>query len=191
LTNLQIGLALGQNIATILVCRALLGLFGCVGTILVGGTFDDMYVPSERARPMALFAYVAILGTVGAPIYAGFIDMTIGWRWIEGIQGISNVPLLVLVCFFLQETRGGVTLQRRAKMMREAIGDDRYMSRTDLESSSLKDMLHSSSIKAIRMLMTESVVFAFGLWIGKTTPFSYTKLADKAELLHGSSHSCS
>lgn len=34
-----IGLALGQNIATILVLRGFLGLFGCVGTILVGGTF--------------------------------------------------------------------------------------------------------------------------------------------------------
>lgn len=34
-----IGLALGKNIETILVLRGFLGLFGCVGTILVGGTF--------------------------------------------------------------------------------------------------------------------------------------------------------
>lgn len=66
-----IGLALGKNIQTIIVMRLLLGLFGCVGTILVGGTFSDMYEPHERAKPMAAFAYVAILGTVGAPIYAG------------------------------------------------------------------------------------------------------------------------
>lgn len=71
-----IGLALGRNIGTILVCRALLGLFGCVGTILVGGTFSDIYTPDERARPMACFAWVAVLGTVGAPVYAGFIDQT-------------------------------------------------------------------------------------------------------------------
>lgn len=49
---LFIGLALGKNIETILVCRLLLGLFGCVGTILVGGTFDDMYEPQKRSRPM-------------------------------------------------------------------------------------------------------------------------------------------
>ncbi|KAH2368626.1 hypothetical protein KXV62_004411 [Aspergillus fumigatus] len=84
------GLALGQNIVTIIVCRALLGLFGCVGTILVGGTFDDMYTPNQRAVPMATFSYIAILGTVGAPIYAGFIDETLGWRWIS--RKCSTIP---------------------------------------------------------------------------------------------------
>lgn len=81
-----IGLALGQNITTIIIMRCLLGLFGCVGTILVGGTFDDMYEPRARGRPMAMFSFIAIFGTVAAPIYAGFIDESIGWRWIEGIQ---------------------------------------------------------------------------------------------------------
>lgn len=95
-----LGLALGKNIATILVCRALLGLFGCVGIILVGGTFSDMYTPDSRAV-LASFSYVAILGTVAAPIYAGFIDETIGWRWFEGIQGLANVPLILLVAIFL------------------------------------------------------------------------------------------
>lgn len=114
---------------------------------------------------MALFSYIAILGTVGAPIYAGFIDMTIGWRWIEGIQGLSNIPLLILVALFLPETRGGVTLQKRAKMMREATGDDRYMTQLDLQTSSVKDMLHSSSIKAINMLLTEPICLSLGLLI--------------------------
>lgn len=96
-----IGLALGQNIATILVMRALSGLFSCVGTILVGGTFSDMYPADSRAIPMASFSYVAILGTTFAPVYAGFIDETIGWRWIEGIQGIANIPLFVVCLVFL------------------------------------------------------------------------------------------
>jgi MFS family permease len=160
-----IGLALGKNIATIIVMRALEGLFGCVGTILVGGTFSDMYTPDHRARPMACFAWIAILGTVGAPIYCGFIDETIGWRWIEGIQGLSNVPLFLIILFGLRETRGGVTLQKRARILREATGDERYISKMDLEAGNLKEMLHNSSIKAIHMLVTEPVVFAFGIWI--------------------------
>ncbi|KKY22708.1 putative mfs multidrug protein [Phaeomoniella chlamydospora] len=160
-----IGLALGKNIATILVCRALLGLFGCVGTILVGGTFSDMYPPDERARPMALFAYVAILGTVAAPIYAGFIDETIGWRWIEGIQGLANIPLLVLITIFFPETRGGKVLHKRAKKLRQATGDDRYKAESDLENKNVKDLLYNSSVKAVKMLATEPVVFAFGTWI--------------------------
>jgi MFS family permease len=160
-----IGLALGQNIATIIVCRALLGLFGCVGTILVGGTFGDMYTPNQRAVPMATFSYVAILGTVGAPIYAGFIDETLGWRWIEGIQGLANIPLAIIIALCLRETRGSVTLTKRAKILRQHTGDDRYVTQKDLEAPGIKEMLHSSSVKAIHMLVTEPVVLAFGLWI--------------------------
>ncbi|GKZ81209.1 hypothetical protein AnigIFM56816_005721 [Aspergillus niger] len=161
-----IGLALGKNIATILVCRALLGLFGSVGTILVGGTFSDMYLPDERAIPMASFSYIAILGTVAAPIYAGFIDETLGWRWIEGIQGLANIPLVLLVAIFLRETRGSALLEKRAKLLRENTGDARYRCESELEAPNLKQRLHSSSVKAVRMLVTEPVVLAFGIWIG-------------------------
>ncbi|KAM0270830.1 hypothetical protein ACHAPA_003312 [Fusarium lateritium] len=162
---LFIGLALAQDINTIIGLRLLLGLFGCVGTILVGGTFDDMYEPHHRSRPMAMFSWVAIFGTVGAPIYAGFINQAIGWRWIEGIQGIANVPLLLVIFFYFPETRGGVALHKRAKALRQATGDDRYVSAGDILTPSLQAMLKASSVKAIHMLVTEPVVFAFGLWI--------------------------
>lgn len=160
-----IGLALGRNMATILVMRAFLGLFGCVGTILVGGTFDDMYIPRQRSRPMAMFSFIAIFGTVFAPVYAGFIDQHLGWRWTEGIQGLSNIPLLLCIFIFFPETRGGVFLHKRAKQLRKATGDDRYVAPDDIETPSLQTMLKASSVKAIRMLATEPVVFAFGLWI--------------------------
>ena len=160
-----IGLSLGKNIATIIVCRALLGLFGCIGTILVGGTFGDMYTPEHRAIPMASFSYIAILGTVGAPIYAGFIDQAIGWRWVEGIQGLANVPLVIIIILLFRETRGSVYLNKRAKALRKATGDERFITRTELEAPGVKQMLHNSSVKAIRMLFTEPVVFFFGLWI--------------------------
>lgn len=35
----------------------------------------------------------------------------------------------------------------------------------DLEAKDIKEMLHNSSVKAVHMLVTEPVVFAFGLWI--------------------------
>lgn len=160
-----IGLALGKNIATILVLRVLEGLFGCVGTILVGGTFSDMYESKDRAIPMAGFAFIAIFGTVAAPIYSGFIDQALGWRWLEGIQGMSNIPLAVLVTLTFQETRGGVYLKKRAQVLRAALGDQRIKSPMELESHDVKQMLHTSCVKAIKMLITEPVVLVFGLWI--------------------------
>jgi MFS family permease len=162
---LFIGLALAKNVSTIIGLRLLLGLFGCVGTILVGGTFDDMYEPHKRGRPMAMFSFVAIFGTVAAPIYAGFIDQSLGWRWIEGIQGLANIPLLICIFVFFPETRGGAKLHKRAMQLRKATGDDRYVAEDDIYTPDIKSMLKASSVKAIRMLVTEPVVFAFGLWI--------------------------
>lgn len=68
---------------------------------------DDMYLPRQRSRPMAMFSFIAILGTVIAPVYAGFIAQHLGWRWIQGIQGIANIPLLICIFVFFPETRGG------------------------------------------------------------------------------------
>lgn len=126
---------------------------------------DDMYVPRQRSRPMAMFSFIAIFGTVFAPVYAGFIDQHLGWRWIEGIQGIGNIPLLICIFVFFPETRGGVYLHRRAKQLQKATGDERYVSADDIETPGIKAMLKASSVKAVRMLATEPVVFSFGLWI--------------------------
>lgn len=161
-----IGLALGKNIATILVMRTLLGFFGSVGTILVGGTFSDMYMPDHRALPMAAFSYVAILGTVAAPIYAGFIDQAIGWRWIEGIQGLSNVPLLFFVVLGLRETRGSSVLHKRAELLRKKTNDQRYKAPQEVETESVLAMLNASLVRSIWLLISEPVVLVFGLWIG-------------------------
>ncbi|AQZ18867.1 hypothetical protein BZL39_O04100 [Zygosaccharomyces parabailii] len=163
-----IGLALGRNMATILVMRTLQGGFGSIGTILVGGTFDDMFIPDHRAVPMALFSHIAIFGTMAAPIYAGFSDQGIGWRWSEAIQGLSNIPLLVVVLLCFKETRGGVFLQNRAKMLRKETGDERWVAQEQLQAPGIKEALYNSSVKAIAMLLSEPVVFFFGMWIAFT-----------------------
>jgi len=36
----------------------------------------------------------------------------------------------------------------------------------ELEAKDIKEMLHSSSVNAVHMLVTEPVVFTFGLWMG-------------------------
>lgn len=91
--------------------------------------------------------------------------MTIGWRWIEAIQGFANVPLLILILLTFKETRGEVYLGKRAKIIREKTGDKRYVCAIDLDARNVKDLMKAASVKAIHMLATELVVFAFGLWI--------------------------
>ena len=72
-----IGLALGKDIATVLVMRVLLGLFGYVGTTLVSGTSSGTIDQTIKLGPMACFPYISNLGAVDASIYVEFIDETV------------------------------------------------------------------------------------------------------------------
>lgn len=80
-----IPIALAKNIATVIIARLLSGCFGAAGTTIIPGTLADIWNTEERGMPVALFSFVAVLGTIAAPLYSGFINETIGWRWIEWV----------------------------------------------------------------------------------------------------------
>jgi MFS family permease len=159
-------LALGQNIATQIVGRLFSGLFGSCGTILVGGTLADIWDTKDRSVPMSMFTFAAIFSTIAAPTYCGYIDMYIGWRWIEWIHMIASGVVFLVELFFFKETRGAKILMDRAKALRKETGDSSIRAPAELESESVKDLLKKSSKRAVMLLIHEPVVLAFGLWIG-------------------------
>ncbi|GAA5823046.1 hypothetical protein JCM11251_007464 [Rhodosporidiobolus azoricus] len=164
-TMIFILLALSPNIAGEIVGRALSGIFGSCGTILVGGTLADIWNTRERGIPMSCFTFVAIFGTITAPLYCGYIDERIGWRWLEWIHMIANGVLLVAEIFLLKETRGAKLLLDRAKKMRKETGKTNIRAPMELENESVKELLRTSCTRAIKLLAKEPVVLAFGLWI--------------------------
>ncbi|CED82158.1 Synaptic vesicle transporter SVOP and related transporters (major facilitator superfamily) [Phaffia rhodozyma] len=164
-TLVDLMLALGKNIGTEIVGRLLSGLFGSIGTILVGGTFADMFVPRDRSVPMSVFTFAAIFSTIAAPLYCGFIDQSLGWRWIQWIHMIAAGVLLIAEFIFLKESRGAVILKARAASLRKETGDDRYRAPIELESDSIAQLFRESSLRAIQLLYKEPVVFLFGFWI--------------------------
>jgi uncharacterized alkaline shock family protein YloU len=77
---------------------------------------------------------------------------------------IQNGVLVVVVALTLKETRGDVKLKQRAKTIRKITGDERYIAEIELEAKNFSDLLVQSSVKAVHLLVTEPVLFAFGLW---------------------------
>lgn len=160
-----VGLALSPSIAAVLVFRFLSGCSGAAGVTIIPGTLANMYEPKDRAIPVACFSLVAVLGTVAAPLYCGFINQAWGWRAIEYVQLVSNGCCFILLVVFLRENRGSVLLTSRAKKLRKQTGDQRYRSAAELETPSLKALLHASTVKAAVMLIKEPVVLVFSLWL--------------------------
>ncbi|KAJ9474114.1 putative drug/proton antiporter YHK8 (putative) [Pseudozyma hubeiensis] len=160
-----IPLALAKNIQTVLVARFLSGAFGAAGTTIIPGTLADIWKTRDRGLPVALFSLVAVAGTVGAPLYCGYILQEKGWRWIQWVQLIVNGAVVILEFLLLRETRGSVILARRAAKLRKDTGDQRYRAPSELEAPSLKALLHASTTRAALLLVSEPVVFCFSLYI--------------------------
>jgi len=54
-----VGVAMSQNIQTVLICRFLQGAMGSTGSTLTGGLLADIWQTSERGLPMAIFSTAA------------------------------------------------------------------------------------------------------------------------------------
>jgi hypothetical protein len=80
------------------------------------------------------------------------------------VQLITDAALLPLFYFILKETRGDVILARRAKRLRKQ-GRNNAFAKSELNKSSVAEMLKVSFKRPTKMLITEFVVVSFTLWV--------------------------
>jgi len=78
---------------------------------------------------------------------------------------IASGIVLIAELAFLRETRGSVVLTRKAKKLRKETGDQRYRSQAELETPTLKHLLHVTTTRAAMLLVKEPVVLFFSLWL--------------------------
>lgn len=60
----QIPVAVAQNVETIMLCRFLMGVFGCSPLAVVGGAMADFWDPVDRAVAIACFSAATFVGPV-------------------------------------------------------------------------------------------------------------------------------
>ncbi|KAK9414596.1 hypothetical protein SUNI508_11034 [Seiridium unicorne] len=92
----SLGCALAPTIAALLVFRFLgssdpqqfsVPIFWCVAVYTddsshkLGGSLNDLWPPTHRSVPLALFTAASFLGPVLSPIVGGFISQLMTWRW--------------------------------------------------------------------------------------------------------------
>ena len=106
-----------KNMASLLVLRFLAGTFGASPLTNAGGVIADLFPVSQRGLATNIFATAPFLGPVLGPIMGGFVSITVGWRWVQGICctfiGIVWMAGLIL----LPETYGPVLLRNIAKRL--------------------------------------------------------------------------
>ncbi|KAJ7773794.1 MFS general substrate transporter [Mycena metata] len=165
-TAMYIVQAKATNIQTVIAARFLSGAFGSTGSTMVGGTVADIWEPARRGLPMSIYSLCAIAGTGIGPVVAGWVELSLGWRWIEWFHAIAAGVCVVLTYTICKETRTGIMLTRKAKKLRAETGDPRYRAKAEDERGSMRRLLWVSSTRPIILLLTEPTVMSFSLWIG-------------------------
>ena len=113
----QIGCAVTDSFAGMLVARLFVGVGGSTFSSTIGGVISDIYAKEERNTPMALFSGSALFGVALGPLVSGFLGQNLDWRWVFWVQVIIDWVCIFAVILFFKETRGSVILSRKAVML--------------------------------------------------------------------------
>lgn len=150
---------------------------------MVGGVISDIYHAQDRNAPMSCFSGAALFGTGLGPLISGFIEMRVSWRWIYYSQAIASAVFLLLLFFFLKETRGSVLLSRKAKVLnryyeklekagyygvvfsaedaveKQRVQRIRWRVKSDEERETVVKMISISCYRPFRMLQLHSTLY--------------------------------
>ncbi|KAJ5347934.1 Major facilitator superfamily domain general substrate transporter [Penicillium brevicompactum] len=94
-----------KSAGEMIVIGLLAGLGGSVSEAIVMITVVDLFFVHQRARMNGIFLFMQSLGTLGGPIAAGYIIVSIQWRWMWWITAIVLGANLLLVLFFFEESK--------------------------------------------------------------------------------------
>ena len=181
----QIPVAVAQNLETILVCRFLIGVFGCSPVAVVGGALADFWGPVDRAIAIAMFSAATFVGpalgkffplsfilygviclTVAGPIVGGFItDSYLGWRWTAWITLIASAAFGILGLFIIPETYAPVLHQQRAARLRQETGNWALHALLDENRPTAKDIMWKYLLRPVQMLFLEPILLLITLYL--------------------------
>lgn len=162
----QIPVAVAQNLETIMICRFLIGLFGCSPLACVGGAMADIWDPVDRAVAIAMFSAATFLGPVLGPIIGGFItESYLGWRWTAWITLIASSFFGLIALFIVPETYGPKLLQQRAARLRQETRNWALHSFLDEHRPTMSDIVYKYLLRPFQMLFAEPILICITIYL--------------------------
>ncbi|KAH8891154.1 MFS general substrate transporter [Thozetella sp. PMI_491] len=111
-----------KTMAELVIFRFLGGFFGASPLTNSGGVISDLFPAAERGVAIAIFSAAPFLGPILGPIMGGFMTITVGWRWVQGVCCIFIGVVGILGVLLVPETYAPVILHKRAKTLSQKTG---------------------------------------------------------------------
>lgn len=153
------------NIWGLLILRFFAAAFGSSPLTNAGGVIADLFSANERGLAMSIFSAAPFMGPVLGPIIGGFLGMTEGWRWVNGLMAIWAGAILVITTALVPETYPPVLLRKRAEKLSKLSGKV-YRSRTDIDQGkvSLGEAFSTGLKRPWVLLFCEPIVLLLSLY---------------------------
>ncbi|KAB8269329.1 major facilitator superfamily domain-containing protein [Aspergillus minisclerotigenes] len=177
-TLFNIAAAISTNFASLVIFRALAGMFGSAPLTNSGGVVADLYSVETRGLAAVFYSCATFLGPVLGPIAGGFLGEAQGWRWVEGLLAIYSGFMLILGILCVPETFSNVLLRRRATMLSMQTGKF-YVTSVDHRNppGALAEGLQVSLTRPLRLLAKEPIVVVLALYMSFLYGTTYLLLA--------------
>ncbi|KAI7028448.1 MFS general substrate transporter, partial [Hortaea werneckii] len=149
--------AVAQNIQTMLIVRFFDGLAGSAFLSVAGGTVGDMFTKDKLSAPMVVYTASPFVGPQVGPVVGGFINQFADWRWSFWVLLIWAGVMWTLIFFFVPETYAPVLLRRKAVLLRNETGDDRWQAPIERLQRSVAKTVLWSCIRPSQLLFFEQM----------------------------------
>jgi len=92
------------NLAEIVLCRLLQGIFGAGLIPLSQAIMADTYPPEQRGKAMAIWGMGVMIGPILGPTLGGYLTDYFNWRWNFYINVPVGILSTILAMYVIEET---------------------------------------------------------------------------------------
>ncbi|KAI9850243.1 MAG: hypothetical protein M1838_005969 [Thelocarpon superellum] len=155
-----LGAGLSSTFTSLAVCRFFAGFFGGPCLALIEGTFADIWSADATVTYYSVLSLASYVGAACGPLIGGFVVPATSWRWTQWVTLMISVAAYLLG-IGQSETYGRQILARRARRH----GQQARLAPAQ-SGVTLGQMLHTTLLTPLRMIVTEPIVIGTALYLG-------------------------
>lgn len=154
----NLGCALANTQAQMIVLRFLSGIGGSAPMAVGGGVLADLFTPEQRGRAMSMYSLAPLIGPALGPVCGGWISEKTTWRWVFYSTTIVCGLVQLIAWLFLRETYAPIILSRKKKALIKSTGNMDLHTEYDRPDRTHVQTLTTALTRPFRMLFTQPIL---------------------------------